>query len=191
MFFLSTSFYAQNHIPNPGFESGSSTYLWGGSTVVISDVFSGTYAARLDDNDTEGGGFEVTISGLSYNTKYKFSAYIKTSTDVGVTGVKNYGGSEIQLNFFNTAYITQGILFTIGDTDTSVVVYIYNATGWSNFIYAHDLVLEEVITSPPVNFIDNSGFETGLSSFLWGGSSVETNDVYSGTYAARLEDNTQ
>ena len=36
-------------LPDSGFETGASTALWGGSAVVATDVYSGSYAAKIED----------------------------------------------------------------------------------------------------------------------------------------------
>ncbi|MDW7692963.1 family 16 glycosylhydrolase [Flammeovirgaceae bacterium SG7u.111] len=136
-----------NLIDDSGFESGSSSYLWGGSTVVNSDQYAGTYAALLEDNSQWGGGYEATISGLSPNTTYDFSGFVKTSGGEGLLGVKNYGGSEIQVGFTNTEYIKQNLQFTTGQSSTSATLYVYNPVGGANLLYADNLELIASTTS--------------------------------------------
>lgn len=132
-----------NILIDSGFESGSSSYLWGGSNVVSNNQYSGTFAAELVDTTQWGGGYEAVISGLSPNTTYLFSAWVKTSGGEGRVGVKNYGSSEDSLSFTNTNYEQKSIQFTTGSSNTSATIYIYNPTGGAQFIYADDLSLKQ------------------------------------------------
>lgn len=134
----------ENIIDDPGFETGESTSLWGGSTVVASDPNTGTYAARLDDNSRYGGGYEALIGGLQPNTDYVFSAYVKTTGGRGRVGVKGHGRNEQSTAFENTAYEKVAIQFRTGNSSTSARVYVYNPTGGNGYIYADDLLLTQV-----------------------------------------------
>ena len=138
-----------NLIADPGFESGSSSALWGGSAVVTSEVRTGTYCARLNQNDTWGGGYERTITGLSSNTTYTFSAYVKTVGGSVSVGVKDYGGSQVAQSVDSVSYVLVAVEFTTGATDTSATCFVYNGLGNASLAYADDLSLTGGDPPPP------------------------------------------
>jgi hypothetical protein len=185
LFFLvliSNGYCQTNLISNPGFESGSSSDLWGGSSVVTNDVYGGTYAARLEDNSQWGGGYESVITGLSPSTEYIFSAYVKSSGVEGRIGVKNYGGNDTFMGFSNTAYEQKLVVFTTGTSNTTATVYVYNPVGGVATLYADDLELVKN-TPPPTNLVANSGFEVDAQGWnLWSSSRVN-NNANTGNYA--------
>ena len=136
-------------LPNPGFETGASTALWGGSAVVATDVYSGSYAARLNEDDlNSGGGYQRSITGLKPNTAYTFSAQVKTQGGSAYIGVKNHGGSEINQLFETPSYQAVEVKFVTGAEATSVTCFIYNNPGNASLVYADDLAL----VSPDLGF---------------------------------------
>ncbi|WP_430812552.1 MULTISPECIES: family 16 glycosylhydrolase [unclassified Carboxylicivirga] len=157
-----------NMIDDPGFETGASTYLWGGSSVVTNAPYAGSYVAELNDNSTWGGGYEHLVSNLSPNTSYRFSAYVTTQLGEGRIGVKEYGGSEIYTSFTNTAYTQQYIDFTTGVNDTSAKIYIYNPPGGAETIYADDLeliALEPVLKSGGLSIVGEEEIKENFSIY--------------------------
>lgn len=140
-----------NLISDPGFESGSSTALWGGSAVISSGARTGTYCARLNQDDTWGGGYERTISGLSSNTSYTFRAYVKTVGGSVVVGVKNYDGTaQVTQSVSSASYVLVEVQFTTGAANTSAACYVYNAPGDATLAYTDDLSLIGPPSLPPL-----------------------------------------
>jgi len=137
--FVSNSY--GNLISEPGFENGSSQQLWGGSTVVGTNVYSGSYAAQLDDSSQWGGGYEQIIDGLSPNTTYLFSAYVKSNGGEGRIGAKDFGATESYKAFSNRDYQRKSIRFTTGFAATSATIYVYNPASGAQYIYADELVM--------------------------------------------------
>ena len=134
----------ENIIDDPGFETGGSNYLWGGSSVVSYNVNNGTYAARLNDNNYWGGGYEREIRNLTPNTTYVFSAYAKSTGGEGRIGVKGHGNPEVYNSFTNRQYRLKSITFTTGANATSARVYLFNPPAGSGVLFADDLSLLEV-----------------------------------------------
>ena len=136
---------------DPTFENQSTTGLWGGSTMINNNAYSGSYAARLDDNSQWGGGFEVEITGLSPLTKYEFSAFVKVSIsgESGSLVVKDQGAGPITENFSNIGYENKAIIFTTGLGATSAKIAIYNGAGGTAVLYVDDLSLYDLGPSNP------------------------------------------
>ena len=134
-----------NLIDNPGFETGTSTNIWGGSSIVTNNVYAGTFTAKLEDNAQWGGGYESLVTGLSPNTSYDFSAYVKSSGGAGLSiGVKDYSGSASSVqSFSNTNYERINVSFTTGSNDTTAKIFIYNEAGGAETLYADNLELVE------------------------------------------------
>ena len=136
-------------LPDSGFETGASTALWGGSAVIATDVYSGSYAARLNEDDlNSGGGYQRSITGLKPNTAYTFSAQVKTQGGSAYIGVKNHGGSEINQLFETPSYQAVEVKFVTGAEATSATCFIYNNPGNASLVYADDLAL----VSPDLGF---------------------------------------
>lgn len=77
------------------------------------------------------GSAEQVISGLSPNTTYKLSGFIKTD-DSGANvylGVKNHGASEIAKATNSTKFVNENVLFKTGQTNTSATIYVYKSSG--------------------------------------------------------------
>ena len=137
-------------LPDADFELGASTALWGGSEVVMSDVNSGLYAARLSESDPNfGGGYERIITGLTPNTAYTFSAFVKTQGGSAIIGVKNYGNPQINQIFESSTYKQEAVKFVTGDGVTTATCFIYNNIGNASMVYADDLSL----ISPGLDFV--------------------------------------
>jgi beta-glucanase (GH16 family) len=134
-----------NLIDDPGFETGTSTNIWGGSSIVSNNVYAGTYAARLEENSQWGGGYEQVVAGLSPNTTYDFSAYVRSSGGEGASiGVKDYAGDATSgVPFTNTSYEQISLSFTTGSNNTTAKIFIYNEAGGAETLYADDLELVE------------------------------------------------
>lgn len=129
LFFCTTSF-AQNLILNSGFETGNlqSWSAWqpngnGTVTVVASNQRTGAYAVQINSREAS---IEQIITGLSPNTTYIYSAWVKCAAGAGMwVGVKDYGGNELYVVANGTIYEKKAIVFTTGATNTSAKVYFY------------------------------------------------------------------
>ena len=163
--FVSNSY--GNLIPEPGFENGSSQQLWGGSTVVGTNVYSGSYAAQLDDSSQWGGGYEQIIDGLSPNTTYLFSAYVKSNGGEGRIGAKDFGATESYKAFSNRDYQRKSIRFTTGVATTSATIYVYNPASGAQYIYADELVMVEVNSDYSLVFADEFNSNGSYDKSVW------------------------
>jgi beta-glucanase (GH16 family) len=137
-----TVFESTEVLPDLGFETGGSTALWGGSEVVATEVYSGSYAARINEDDpSNGGGYERVITGLTPNTAYSFSAQLKTVGGSALIGVKDHGGSQINQLFETPSYLPVEVKFVTGLDTTTATCFIYNELGNASLVYADDLAL--------------------------------------------------
>jgi len=165
LFFVPNSY--GNLISQPGFENGSSARLWGGSKVVRTNTYSGSYAAQLDDASQWGGGYEQTIYGLSPNTTYQFSAYVKSNGGEGRIGAKDFGATESSTRFSNSNYQKKSIKFTTGSTTTRATVFVYNPTSGAQYIYADNLSMVEVDSEFKLIFADEFNSNGSFDSSVW------------------------
>jgi len=130
-----------NVIQNPGFESGTSSWV----DVVNDNAHAGTYCAKVT-----GDSYKSTIlTGLTPNTIYTLTAWGKISTTdplgssnaYGKFGVKEYGGGgELPFTFTTTSYLKSiPIIFTTGASTTTVELWIWVPA--PTIFYLDDLVL--------------------------------------------------
>ncbi len=137
---LPTSTPMGNYVLNAGFETGSLS-PWGAwnNSVVNSDAHSGAYAMQIGSSTGSG---EQTISGLSANTAYVLTGWVKTSSSsvTAQAGVKNYGGSETYQASTNTNYTQLSINFTTGVNNTTAQIYCYKPTS-NGYVYCDDFQL--------------------------------------------------
>lgn len=130
-----------NLIPDSGFESGTSAYLWGGSTVEGASPNTGAFAAALREDSQWGGGYERTITGLTPGATYIFSAYVKTVGGRAAIGVKDHGSGQVTESFQSTTYQQVEVAFTMGDRATSATCFVFNAPGGASLVWIDDLSL--------------------------------------------------
>ena len=165
LLFVSNSY--GNLLSESGFENGISQSLWGGSTVVRTNAYSGSYAAQLDDSSQWGGGYEQTIHGLSPNTTYLFSAYVKSNGGEGLIGAKDFGATEIYTAFSNRDYQRKSIQFTTGFTTTSATIFVYNPASGAQYVYADDLVMVEANSEYSLVFADEFNSNGSYDKSVW------------------------
>ena len=166
-------------LANPGFETGSLA-PWqnnGSATVVRSDAHSGNYAADIGTSYT---GIAKNVTGLTGNTNYTLTAWIKNTQPGEQTylGVENYGGSEVNVNTSSSLYTQLSIGFKTGPSITSADIYVWKNAG-SNPSFVDDISL--------FSYIPNPGFETG-SLAPWNNTNnatVVANNAYDGSYAVQ------
>ncbi|HZC26501.1 MAG TPA: carbohydrate binding domain-containing protein, partial [Actinopolymorphaceae bacterium] len=143
---------------NPGFETGSLA-PWensNDSTVVANNAHSGTYALNLG---TVFSGVTQTVSGLSPNTSYTLTGWVKTQADLIYLGVKNFAGSgtEVNTNTTSATYTKLSVSFTTGATDTSALLFLYKNDN-AGTSYADDV---ELTATPTQSYSgQNVGFNT-------------------------------
>ena len=140
LFLLSISIYPPpNLIVDSDFENGSAAWvIWGGATRALSDIKSGSYALVAADNS----GATQTVTGLTPNTTYLLTGWLKSSNPAPVNlGVKWYGGNELTVQTTSSTYTQLSIRFTTGPASTTAVLYTYNPAGGSNTMYVDDLSL--------------------------------------------------
>lgn len=119
-------------ITNPGFETGSlSGWTATGNASATGTAYSGSYGVELGSG---GGCVEQVITGLCPNTTYTLSAWGMAKSNSGVyLGVKNYGGSELTVQFTDSRNWRQkSVTFTTGSSDTSATVF-FTKTSTSRF----------------------------------------------------------
>jgi hypothetical protein len=168
-------------VTNPGFESGSLS-PWttqNNGSVVPNNAHSGTYALNTGQSNS---GADQVITGLTPNTTYVLKAWVKnTAADSIYLGVKNYGGTETNVNTNATVYTQLSVEFTTGSTNTSAGIYVWKNAGTA-VSFADDFTLTVK------NLVSNPGFETGtLPSWTNSGTAtVVTGNAKSGTYAANI-----
>ena len=118
---------------NECFESG--TYTWGGwgaaeRVLQSTQVYSGNYALKVKGI----GASNFTVTGLTPNTTYDFTAYAKVvGTQPVNVGVKEFNAANDDKAVLstNTNFEMKTISFTTGTTQTSAQIYMYspNAAG--------------------------------------------------------------
>lgn len=124
------SIHSQNLLQNGGFETASlppwTTWTPNGSstvTIVASNQRSGSYAVQINSRTAS---LEQVITGLSPNTAYIFSGWVKCAAGATVwVGVKDFGGSETYISADALTYTKYQITFTTGATNTSAKVYFF------------------------------------------------------------------
>ncbi|WP_310379327.1 family 16 glycosylhydrolase, partial [Flavobacterium sp.] len=110
---------------NGGFETGlaSPWTTYGTTSISNTGMRTGAYCARIGNNS----GFEYAITGLTPNTTYKFSGYIKSgaSNQNSSIAVKDYGGNQITASSKSTSYTLKTITFTTGSQNTTATLRFY------------------------------------------------------------------
>jgi|GEM_PF-1038980 len=146
---LPTSTPLGNYVLNAGFET-SVLGPWGewNNSVVSSNFRTGTYAMQIGSSSGSG---EQVISGLSPNTAYALTGWVKTSSSsvTGQIGVKDYGASEVYLTSNNTNYTQLTVNFTTGASNTTAKIYCYKPTS-NGYVYCDDFNLTVASVSPTI-----------------------------------------
>ena len=183
---------AANLVGNPGFETGSLSpwTSWGTVSVQTSNVHGGTKSAKVG---TASGATEQVVSGLTPNTSYTLTGWVKTSATsvTSEVGVKEFGGTETYSLSTSTSYTQLTVNFTTGASNTSAKIFCYKVTA-SGYLYCDDFSLTSnaaptptktntpvgptatktntpvpatpTNTPVPGNLVGNPGYETGSLS---------------------------
>jgi len=119
-----------NLLPGGDFESGSLSgwATHGASAVTDSTAYSGTHDLRLS---ATGGGYataEYTVTGLSPNTTYLYSGWVRTNGSATYLGVKNYGGAQVAPSTTASVWTQLTAAFTTGSANTKATVFCYLPT---------------------------------------------------------------
>jgi len=128
-----------NLLLNADFENGFSSWtILKGANRVNLDSKSGSYALSAPSNS----GAEQTITGLTPNTTYLLTGWLKSSNSSPVSlGVKLYGGNELSNETTSTVYKQLTVKFTTGPSSTKATIYAYNPSSGSNTMNVDDLSL--------------------------------------------------
>ena len=104
----------------------------------ITNQRSGVYCVSLP-NSSPGGAAEQVITGLTPNTAYTLTGYVKSGAGNTVwLGAKEYGGADTAQTTTAKVYTLLTVNFKTGAANTSARIYIYtNAAGGA---YGDDLV---------------------------------------------------
>lgn len=176
---------SNNIVLNSDFEyPGSSAWVLGANTTVVSynPAVSGSRCVKL------GGGASAvqTVSGLTENTNYVFTAQCKANTAASITvGVKNYltaTTGDNNITSTNTSWTSTGNLyFTTGPGITSVKVSAITPTQ-SNPVYADAFSITFVSFTTGVNNATvKSNVYSNNSNIIFEGLADKKADIYSAT----------
>jgi hypothetical protein len=139
-----------NMLKNAGFEmnnlSNWSTFGSGRAMVVYNDAWNDTYhtgnshanwyGLSLGGTAATDGVFQ-TITGLSPNTTYVVSAWLKaTSGEIVEIGAKNFGGTKKGSQTTSTKWEQKTCEFTTGNSNTTADIYILKNTVTAGYCYA-------------------------------------------------------
>jgi hypothetical protein len=111
----------KNLLTNGSFESNTAWDLWAG-TRSVNCAKTGSYGVSLTANEA---GIEQKVTGLKPLTRYAVSAYVNTGgSNVGL-GTKKFGGPTYETICNSNTFTKYTKIFTTGDTNTSVIIYLY------------------------------------------------------------------
>ncbi|HEY8967414.1 MAG TPA: carbohydrate binding domain-containing protein [Candidatus Methylacidiphilales bacterium] len=139
--FLAIGAQAQtNRLSNPGFETGDASgwaNSYGNYHIVTGNAHSGTYAAQIG----YGSGIRRTVAGLTPNTVYTLSGWVKVTTagQHAYLGADTFGGTSVSVSTTSAAYVKLSLTFTTGASNTSASVWVYESG--ADPCYADDLAL--------------------------------------------------
>lgn len=156
--FSTGSVLAGNIIANPGFEAGSLSSWTGFGTVAAA---SGGYSGSYQCSHSGLSGIEQTVTGLSTNTTYIMTSYIRTTTSNTIyAGVKNYGGNQITASTTGASWYKATVQFTIGPSNTTATIFTYldGGTGYADAFTLY------TAASPTITVTSPNGSES------WGGT---------------------
>lgn len=153
-----------NKVTNPDLESGSKelgwAWGWGTYDVVNHDQYSGSYSIKVAKNASA----EQDVKNLKPDTTYILRAMVKsqTASDVVRLGVKNYGGTQVQVVSANSQYRQRMVAFTTGPSSTQAKIFLYRDTTGSGAAYGDDFAVVEAATGVAVTSEgDANTVETG------------------------------
>ena len=174
-------------VANGNFETGdlsgwSASY---NSGITTTNPHGGTYAGQINAPTGGNGSIEQVINGLTPNTSYTLTGWIRTDGGATILGVKDYDAADDDNGTTTTATVwTQlGGEFTTGPANTSVDVYCYRSTAGTSA--CDDFTL---LATPAAGAAANPDFETGNLAG-WTGSyhgTITATNPHGGTYAGQI-----
>ncbi|MEY9940591.1 putative Ig domain-containing protein [Streptacidiphilus sp. MAP5-3] len=120
-----------NLITGGDFESGNlpGWAVHDASVVTDANAHSPTHDLQLTAPSGGYATMEYTVSGLSPNTTYVYSGWVRTGGASTSLGVKSYGGKQVQAHSTATSWTEESDTFTTGASNTSATVFCYVPTG--------------------------------------------------------------
>ncbi|WP_194917066.1 carbohydrate binding domain-containing protein [Catenulispora rubra] len=175
-------------IPNGDFEAGSLAG-WTASDnagVTTTNPHGGTYAGQINAPAGGTGSIEQVVNGLTPNTTYTLTGWIRTDGGTTHLGTKQFNttGDDTGATTTNTSWTQLTNQFTTGPSNTSVDIYCYRSTAGTSA--CDDFSLAAVLATGKVT---NGDFEAGNLSLGWSDSSnagTTTANPHSGTYAGQI-----
>ncbi|MEY9908244.1 hypothetical protein ABIA35_004477 [Catenulispora sp. MAP12-49] len=173
---------------NGDFESGSlagwpASY---NSGVTTTNPHSGTYAGQINAPTGGNGSIEQVVSGLTPNTGYTLTGWVRTDGGTTILGTKFYDADPNDDTGDTTTATTWTQLssqFTTGPTNTTVDIYCYRPTAGTSA--CDDFTL---LANPAAGAVGNPDFETGNLAG-WNAANnagITTTNPHSGTYAGQI-----
>ena len=174
-------------VANGDFESGTLAG-WGASYnsgITTSNPHGGTYAGQINAPTGGNGSIEQVVNGLTPNTSYTLTGWVRTDGGATILGTKQYDAADDDTGATTTAtaWTQLSNQFTTGPTNTSVDVYCYRSTAGTSA--CDDFTL---LATPAAGAAANPDFETGNLAG-WNesyNSGVTTTNPHSGTYAGQI-----
>ncbi|MCC9307122.1 putative Ig domain-containing protein [Kitasatospora sp. RB6PN24] len=117
-----------NLIPAGNFESGGLAGWTTHNAGVVTDpsAHGPTHDLQLKSGAGDYATMEYTVTGLSPNTTYTYSGWVRADSGSSTSfGVKNYGGAQVTAHTSATGWTPVSDTFTTGATSTSATVFCY------------------------------------------------------------------
>ena len=179
-----------NKVANSSFENGWTSWTKTGAlnaTPISSNSWNYSITtARAQDKHLRLGtgtdGIQQELSGLSPNTTYTLSAWVKA--DLGETvavGASNFGGTDVSKTYNNNLYGQVIMDFTTGTASTTATISISKTTNTNGYAYV-DLV--GVVKKDTATIADS--FEGGLSNWQTGYGTPQTSNALAHTGSSSL-----
>ena len=170
MLALSSSVHAA--IQNPGFESGDSDWdiSWNGKIISkANNINSGAKGSRIGVKSGDDGAIEQIVTGLTPNTDYELSAYVKVKSSSTINiGVKDYGYAEAWTTSSSGSFTKVSLQFSTGPSNTTATIYGYRSAG-TGYVYADDFELVNLsgpsdTTAPTVSLSSSEASPTAANT---------------------------
>lgn len=141
--FDSISILYDNNVKQAGFENGIVspwTKTYSATAASVSVPRSCSKSVRLGTGED---GIQQVLSGLSPNTSYVCTAWVKVDSGEQIKiGVTNFGGTDTYVTSASTSWTMVSIPFTTGSSTTSATIYAYKPSGTA-YAYVDDFGVVE------------------------------------------------